>query len=403
MRCFATRPGGGPTTVRSAPPPEPQPSSWSIAAPRWNNAPFVASAVRAGSAPIPSVQVDPQALPSVEPRTGSAIAASLRDLAAPGVREPSPAPQPQAEPERRPEAQSEPPPGGRAAWPDAEAGAIHWQRPALAVGALVLGVGLFGAWAGWEAGNDVAAAAAGTSGDARGAAARGTAGRGRSADRSGAEGCRGAARAEAGEGCGGSGQARDSASDPAHSGRGAGTRRKRVRRKRGSASWNSAAGQVAAESQPAAASPARLPLPNAVVARTIGRIGYSCGQVASTTAIEGGEPGAFKVTCTSGHSYRAAPVRGRYHFRRWGRRLSKRFYLPPNGVSLGSAGGVSAWKTTLFGAAAATRSSIFGSTARCARSSSRAERSRPISDCSATAQRQCPTRTAASSSGRTWR
>ena len=29
-----------------------------------------------------------------------------------------------------------------------------------------------------------------------------------------------------------------------------------------------------------------------------------------------GAPGAFKVTCTSGHSYRAAPVRGRYRFRR---------------------------------------------------------------------------------------
>ena len=80
-----------------------------------------------------------------------------------------------------------------------------------------------------------------------------------------------------------------------------------------------AAGQVAAESAPAAVTAAKLPLPNAVVARTIGRIGYACGQVASTTALEGGEPGAFKVTCTSGHSYRAAPVRGRYHFRRWGR------------------------------------------------------------------------------------
>ena len=81
--------------------PEPQPSSWSIAAPRWNNAVGSAPAVRAGTAPIPAVQVDPQALASVEPRTGSAIAASLRDLAAPGVREPAPASRPQAV--RRPE------------------------------------------------------------------------------------------------------------------------------------------------------------------------------------------------------------------------------------------------------------------------------------------------------------
>ena len=59
-----------------------------------------------------------------------------------------------------------------------------------------------------------------------------------------------------------------------------------------------------------------MPLPDAVVARTIGRIGYACGEVASTTAVEGA-PGAFKITCTSGQSYRAAPVRGRYHFKRW--------------------------------------------------------------------------------------
>jgi hypothetical protein len=69
---------------------------------------------------------------------------------------------------------------------------------------------------------------------------------------------------------------------------------------------------------PAAA--ARLPLSNAVIARTIARIGYPCGRVAATAAAEGGAPGAFTVTCTSGHSYRAAPVGGRYHFRRVGGR-----------------------------------------------------------------------------------
>ena len=70
----------------------------------------------------------------------------------------------------------------------------------------------------------------------------------------------------------------------------------------------------------AAAQPAKLPLPDAVIARTIGRIGYQCGQVAFTTPVEGETAGTFKVTCTSGHSYRAAPVRGRYHFRRLGAR-----------------------------------------------------------------------------------
>lgn len=76
------------------------------------------------------------------------------------------------------------------------------------------------------------------------------------------------------------------------------------------------ANEVTADSPSIEATPARLPLPNAVIARTIGRIGYPCGQVASTTAMDGA--GVFKVTCTSGHSYRAAPVRGRYRFRRMG-------------------------------------------------------------------------------------
>lgn len=75
--------------------------------------------------------------------------------------------------------------------------------------------------------------------------------------------------------------------------------------------------QVAALTSEASEAPASMPLSNAVIARTIRRIGYSCGEVASTSAVEGA-PGAFKVTCSSGQSYRAAPVRGRYHFRRWG-------------------------------------------------------------------------------------
>jgi len=68
-----------------------------------------------------------------------------------------------------------------------------------------------------------------------------------------------------------------------------------------------------AEAAPAKAEAASMPLPNSVIARTIGRIGYPCGSVASTSQILGK---AFTVTCTSGHSYRAAPVNGRYHFRR---------------------------------------------------------------------------------------
>ena len=69
-----------------------------------------------------------------------------------------------------------------------------------------------------------------------------------------------------------------------------------------------------AEAPVAASTPAALPLSSGAAARTIERIGYSCGTVSSTVA--SGALGVFTVTCTSGQSYRATPVRGRYHFRR---------------------------------------------------------------------------------------
>ena len=70
---------------------------------------------------------------------------------------------------------------------------------------------------------------------------------------------------------------------------------------------------VAAEAPAAAPVAASLPLNKATIARTIGRIGYACGAVSATEAMGGG---VFKVTCTSGQSYRAAPVHGRYRFKR---------------------------------------------------------------------------------------
>jgi uncharacterized membrane protein len=86
-----------------------------------------------------------------------------------------------------------------------------------------------------------------------------------------------------------------------------------------SPSTEGATQEVAADSAEAPAVAASLPLPNAIVARTLGRLGYACGEVVSAAAVEGQPAGVFKVTCTSGQSYRAAPVGGRYHFRRWGR------------------------------------------------------------------------------------
>ena len=72
-----------------------------------------------------------------------------------------------------------------------------------------------------------------------------------------------------------------------------------------------------AEQAPAAEiASASMPISNATIAQAIGRIGYDCGQVASTAPVG---DGVFKVTCTSGHAYQARPVGGRYRFKRWAR------------------------------------------------------------------------------------
>lgn len=73
----------------------------------------------------------------------------------------------------------------------------------------------------------------------------------------------------------------------------------------------------AAEQQVASAA---LPIAKRDIARTIQKIGYSCGAVDSAIPVEGGDGGVFKITCSSGATYRAAPIRGRYHFRKWDRR-----------------------------------------------------------------------------------
>jgi hypothetical protein len=65
----------------------------------------------------------------------------------------------------------------------------------------------------------------------------------------------------------------------------------------------------------ASAAAAGMPLSNATIARTLHKIGYRCGDVASTSAVDG-SPGVFNVTCSSGQSYRASPVGGRYRFRK---------------------------------------------------------------------------------------
>ena len=318
--------------------PEPQPRTWSIAAPQWSGKPLFGLDPAFRTRPptlgsLPLAPRSPAAEPHPEPRTAPFIAAALRDLAAPGMYEP-PSPTAQPEPVRPPEAEAEPAPQPqrreeRASPPmeaglphdlEAEDGAIDWRRPALAAGGLVLAVVVFGAWAGWESGNDVAAAQPEEAvtlavpppkeTDAAPAALAAPAA---------------PAPIEA--------QARRQpapqaaiANEPAErrpmpeeltlsEERALAGQAEALESEQGQPA-QAAAPPAPAEAPPAAVAAAKLPLPNSVVARTIHRIGYSCGEVASTAAMEGGAPGVFKVTCTSGHSYRAQPVRGRYHFRR---------------------------------------------------------------------------------------
>ena len=76
--------------------------------------------------------------------------------------------------------------------------------------------------------------------------------------------------------------------------------------------------QLAADPLAPAPADAKMPLPNGTIARTIEKIGYSCGTVASVASLE--KPGVFKVSCSSGQNYQATPVNGRYHFRKMGGR-----------------------------------------------------------------------------------
>jgi outer membrane biosynthesis protein TonB len=80
-----------------------------------------------------------------------------------------------------------------------------------------------------------------------------------------------------------------------------------------------AAPEEGADATPAASTQtARPPLPNRVMARTLDRIGFRCGSVTSSVRLEGDEPSAFQITCSSGQSYRASNRTGRYRFSKWG-------------------------------------------------------------------------------------
>ena len=256
---------------------------------------------------IPAIHLDPPARPEpkAEARMASFIASSLREPAQPEPRH-DPSPPPRIEPSRP---SLEPRPAIHLTRPhpieedrDAQDQPIDWKRAAGIAGALVAAVGLIGAWAGWEAGNDGGAEQEMQPKRAVTVAlprAKPVAPEASLATISEAKVQRRARPAVAARRAGSAPVANEIAmAAPAP---------------RDPPEVNPAE-EAVAEAEPAAvAVAASLPLSNATIARTIGRIGYSCGQVASTSHILGN---VFKVTCTSGDSYRAAPIHGRYRFKR---------------------------------------------------------------------------------------
>jgi len=253
----------------------------------------------------PHVIAQPKREGPGEPKFASPIGEALRELAKP-------------EPLRRPEteeaARSEPGMPDILALEERARGPeeriIDWKYPLIAVGGVLLTAAVLGGWAGMAAGSDAEAA------QERGVtvalpkarphptvAAEAPAAEAQPEwlDRAGVSGARRVAsrqkprawaEREVAESSGAQDATEDAARDPL--------------------APEPGTTPVAAE-----AVAASMPLPGKLVARTIERIGYDCGEVASTAAVDGA-PGTYRVTCSSGQTYQATPVHGRYRFRRSG-------------------------------------------------------------------------------------
>ena len=292
-------------------------------------------------APKPDPLIAPPApppQPAVEPKPASFIAASLREVAAPRpLHDVTPAVRP--DPPRVPEAAAEPklapevPTAVHDHFHNVEDGSIDWKRTGVAVAGMIGAVSLIGAWAGWESSNDAEQAT--TQAPAKRAVTMPLP--------PAKELAAMAEDAERGETARPARLARLTLTPPRSARRPATPQPNAAEQQQPYYTADTAAGppplnppepafaHVAAAEAPSSEAPAAqaaateapppvvrasMPLSNRTIAQTIHRIGYSCGSVASTSAIA---PGTFRVTCTSGQSYRASPVRGRYRFSKMGR------------------------------------------------------------------------------------
>ena len=310
-----------------AAPPKLRPHQWTAAAqPRWT--PFMAAAAAStgaharsatGQAPEPHVTAEPKRDGPAESGPTTSIGMSLRELAKPEPLEASSLatkPKQGWQDEQGADARLEQVVEHILAVGRAEKerssnlkfGMLDWRRPALALGGLVLGAGLFGALLGLSVRENASSAQA----KSASAAPLGQALRHGAAplaapahiyvetqmerpDRAGLSGARHRFPRERPVGS----AVPVEQGAPVESGPGE--------------SETMASADSPAVERPLAAD---LPLSNRLVAHTLARIGYACGQVAATAPAEGEAQGAYNITCSSGQSYQARPVRGRYRFRR---------------------------------------------------------------------------------------
>jgi len=292
--------------------PKPQ-REWTMAVTQKQWAPFMA-AVPVQVARGPARAPEPQSEPPVDPRLES-IAATLRELSKPTV-ERSPDPQPGPKEHWRPDDGVEPLIEQILAVDHAEKARLRarevrspgWRKPALAVGGLLLGAGAIGAVAGLSVSNQ--------EGSAPGLATTAA---------------KPTTRADAAAAVPQSAPA-PMPFEPVRKQPPRSLTHSRIRRiaQRQQARQAEPTTTEGAQPQPAAvasdqasldplapqfAPAGSLPISNKIAARTIDRIGYSCGEVSSSAPVEG-SPGVFDLNCSSGQRFRATRVHGRYHFRR---------------------------------------------------------------------------------------
>lgn len=307
--------------------PRPQPRHPPMPAIRFSGSARWDPMVRPAADPVPTPAPPPEPEAPVAEKPAESAAEPVGEPAKPGGSGISAGPAPQSERQSRPGAKEVPEflavrRGAEDFGPDATDRAIDWKLPALAAGGLLVAAALAGAWAGLHAGDGGEQQAAkraasialpplkplpdGLATPPAAAADRVEERRRRAPPASIA--ARRIEQPQTGPSSTGSEQRLAEISQSLESGY------------YGSPSSDSPAGQSATDAPPTQPAAATLPISNRTAARTIERIGYACGRIAATTPVEGEATGVYKVTCTSGQSYRAAPVNGRYRFKRWGSR-----------------------------------------------------------------------------------